>query len=351
MGSMALGMKRLLVALTLSIMTAPSPRAVAEEADVSASLDAEEVRVRWLGRESARAFAAKDFERCRELLLEAWGIRQSYDIAANLGQAERELGNYAAAASYVAYAVRHFAPGEPEQALLHIKAQLAELKSRVVTVQLQVQPPDATVRIDGSEIKPPFGPETFVTPGRHEVEASSNGQIVRTLMEGAAGEEMSVRLVVPQGRGRGLDKPRATTSSIPARTSEAVPKRASRTPLVIGGAVAAVGLGAGLGFHFAASGAKGDLERALDALPEDKSLCKRPSSVRAQCSELSELSKKVDRNKNLSTASLALGSTAALATLLYWLWIQGDEAGTSSSAVIAPSFGAGWAGIEAFTRF
>src|SRR6187551_3088835 len=53
------------------------------------------------------AAQAKNWDEAYQLLAQAWELKQSYDIASNLGQVAYLLGKHAEAAQHVLFALRH----------------------------------------------------------------------------------------------------------------------------------------------------------------------------------------------------------------------------------------------------
>jgi len=94
-----------------------TPVATAAAQTKASAADGDETRVRSLYRKAAAAFGAGKYEDAQVLLLEAWHLRRSYDVAAALGQAELELKRYRDAAEHLQYAVKNFAPVKSEKNL------------------------------------------------------------------------------------------------------------------------------------------------------------------------------------------------------------------------------------------
>ena len=347
MGRMAL-IRGLMAVTSLTGALASSSQAFAQEAAEAPALDADELRVRALVRESAKTFAANDMPRTRQLLLEAWHLRQTYDVAAALGQAEAELGDYVAATRYVSFAVRHFVPGESEQALRDMKARLATLKCRVGTVRVSVEPEGAELHIDGARSpEAPFGPEVYVAAGMHLVEAEFAGARAKQYVHAAPGEDVTIHLVV---------SPRPPATQRRPRTPVAQEGRAGNgerpiAPVVVGGAVTLVSLGLGIGFQVVARARKSDLEQLFRSLPAGNA-CSPSSALASECAELHDRATRVDSARNASYAAFAVAGAAALGTTLYWVLSSPNRGLASGRALmVLPAIGSGMLGATAASSF
>src|SRR5882672_10503221 len=60
-------------------------------------------RARALYKSASEAFEASQYADARRLLLEAWELRQSYDVAASLGDTELKLGLFPEAAEHLSF--------------------------------------------------------------------------------------------------------------------------------------------------------------------------------------------------------------------------------------------------------
>src|SRR3954463_14437863 len=109
----------LLAPLVLSVAMPLHAEKSAPEANAE-----EYARARALYKKAAEAFEASQYTEARRLLLDAWALRQSYDVAASLGDTEIKLGLFAEAAEHLSFSVRNFPPLENEQALSNVRRQL-----------------------------------------------------------------------------------------------------------------------------------------------------------------------------------------------------------------------------------
>lgn len=102
----------------------------------------------------------------------AWDLRKSFDVAANLGDCEMEIGQNREAAEHLAFAVREF-PLTGKAALRdRLSRRFTEARARVGSLKIQVSVKGAEIAIDGRTVGlAPLTDEVFVDPGAHSIEA------------------------------------------------------------------------------------------------------------------------------------------------------------------------------------
>src|SRR5258706_518084 len=123
---------------------------------------------------------AKKFPDAERLLLEAWELHHSPDIAANLGLAEAAMGKSRNAAEHLSFAIRNIMAGATPPQRNKIKKALELVKQEIATVRVIVEPSGAALSIDGSAIgKAPFDDDLFVEPGDRRFEATASGYTAR----------------------------------------------------------------------------------------------------------------------------------------------------------------------------
>ena len=173
-------------------------------------------RARALYRQASDAFEASQYAEARRLLLDAWALRQSYDVAASLGDAEIKLGLFAEAAEHLSFSVRNFPPLENEQALANVRRQLETARREVASVLVSVNESGAEIRVDQRLVgTSPMGGAVFVMPGRHRVEARKGTATASETFVGEASKESTVALrLVSAEPSRPKDEP-APRSIVP----------------------------------------------------------------------------------------------------------------------------------------
>lgn len=296
------------------------------------------------GKEAARA---KKWNEAHQLLAEAWQLKQSYDIASNLGQVAYLLGKHAEAAQHVAFALRHYpVTGDSEQKQ---KAQslLDMVRQKVSSLTLHVTPSDAEVLVDGESAgrASSLPPELFVEPGLRTISAQLGGERVQREVNARAGGHYRVELTLA-----GLDATAAPTGpSDPARPTANAPPPAddgsdsgSMVPpryiaLMVGGGLT-VASGVALGIYAAKrSKAESDLDtyRArVKAESGDPHACATSNSE--ACRDLAQASddwESAGRARNIFLATTIVLGAGTVATFLFW---PSDDPASVTSASLTP---------------
>jgi hypothetical protein len=148
----------------------------------------------------------------------AWDLRRSFDVAANLGDCEIEVGQFREAAEHLAYAVREFPLSSKPSLKDRLQQRFAQARARVGALKVKVSVPGAEVAVDDRAVGiAPLADEVFVEPGAHTVTARlgeyETGRASVQVAQGAS-QEVTVALVksvVPPGGGNagpgGASKP------------------------------------------------------------------------------------------------------------------------------------------------
>ncbi len=300
-------------------------------------------RIRDLFRKGVASFKAKKYEEARTTLLEAWAIRPTSDVAAMLGQTEIHLRKNRDAAEHLDFCLRNVAAAESDQFLENVRKGFQKVKSQVGTLHVSVDREGAEIRLDGRAVgTSPLKQSLYVDPGEHVVEASLNGATGSDPVNAEAGKEFSAEITL------GVPKPKSTSTQTiqnnPANTSTASTNAAvtpppsstsnippallvspeashpSIVPVIVGGAVFAVGLAAGIGFRVASDSKYDDAKALRDKNGPDG--CYGVTS--STCATQHDDSIKVDRYRNISTAGLIAAGVALVAVPIYWFWPRGS---------------------------
>jgi hypothetical protein len=102
----------------------------------------------------------------------SWDLKQSYDIAANLGNLELEQGMPRDAAEHLAFALRTVAVTVPEEKVAAIRGLLDRARRLVGTAAVKVNIAGAEIFVDGLSVgRSPLAGEIFVDPGKRTIEA------------------------------------------------------------------------------------------------------------------------------------------------------------------------------------
>ena len=119
-------------------------------------------------------------------------------------------------------------------------------------------------------------------------------------------------------------------------------------PVIAGSALTLVGLGVGVGYHFAARSDKDDAQSIVAEI--GRGTCGSPASP-PECARIKELAESHENHRNLSTAGFIVGGVSAVGTVAYFLLARPDQQAAERSslrigATAAPSGGSfalmGW---------
>jgi hypothetical protein len=154
-------------------------------------------------------------EQARAKMREAYELWPTYDVAANLGYVECDLGEWRDAATHLQWARKHLPLNVPQQAADEVDKALAQAKSHVGGVMLDAEP-GTGIFADGEKVgvTPLEGP-FYLTPGRHQLRSERAGFQTSTEAIDLRAGEVSVRRIEL--------KPETTASVPPAEPRPAWP--------------------------------------------------------------------------------------------------------------------------------
>lgn len=298
---------KIAVATLLSCAT-PAVCWAQPNAAARASTTDENARLVTLFRAGVAAFEAGKDEEAVKVLGEAWAIRQTYDIAGALAQAEISLKRYRDAAEHLNFGINHFVPGDSEQTLEQMRVAFVDVKKHVAALKITVDRDGAEVSAGGRAIgvSPIHGP-AFLDPGARTLEARLDGQKVSQVVNVEAGQEYPVTLKL--GSAKITPGPGA---------SGAADDDPSIVPVIVGGAVALVGAAGFVLFDSAAS-SDTDTKNRLKAI-NGPSGCADGSATQSDCTAQLDAARSHDRNRNLAVASIVVGAAGLASIPIYWFW-------------------------------
>lgn len=257
----------------------------------------------------------------REEYLAAFKLKQSFDVAGNLGNIELGLGMPRDAAEHLSFAVRHYAPSgtTPEQ-LERAKQRLAEAKASVGTIWITVNVAGAEVLVDGSSVgRAPLEGEVFVDPGKRTFEAKLAGHRGegKTLDVGK-GSEHKVVLDLAQVTAPTPTVVAPPPSAPPTATPHA-PGGPNKAVLIAGGSAAGAGILIGAVLAGVSAVKAGDARAQRDDLIQRYGPSACTGMTPAGCGELHETNTMKDALANASLWSFVAGGSVGVATLIYAL--------------------------------
>jgi hypothetical protein len=322
---------------TLSLPArAQTPPTVVSVADKTASDRADDLVKRGL------ALGHEDrYAEAEPLLREAWGLKQSYDIAANLGITEAALGHWAAAAEHLTYALKVFPTnGKPEHRKLG-ETTLASAMTHVATLTIKANVDRAEIVVDGESVGLSLLPKVlFLDPGPRVVGARLKGYEPAIqpfdARPGGSGElalelRQAIPLTSPGGAATPVSKPGPPIAM-----------------MVAGGALAVGGIVTGAVLTALANG-KGSDAAALQSQLNSKTACAGTpvGQVALTCNSLGSTASSQAALANGAVAGFVVGGAFAVATGALWAWggsgkhdTEAPGKSTSANLRVVPSVGA-----------
>ena len=313
-----------LAVLALCNLGQPAKAAGTQGAPPAVEDDAN-ARVRALFRQAYTAYNARNYEESRQLLLQAWAIRQTYDVASALAQSEMKLQHYREAAAHLQFSLDTFAPSASEQTLEAIKQAHADAKSHVGTLHIASARDGTTIILDGQTVgESPLASPVYCDPGQHEIEFKQNRDFAKKTIDVEAGQDLDVDIPlehvppppeprVPEGV---VAPPGPAPKPLPTPPRDQL--RELIIPATIAGAAFAIGVGTAIGFRVAANSKDSqadDLRAKLGA-----NGCAAGTQSTPDCAALLDAAQGKDRDRNWSTAGMVLATMALLAVPVYWYW-------------------------------
>lgn len=281
--------------------------------------------------EGNRAFAAGDYHAAFDAYRSAWSLKQTFDIACNLGRTEVELSLSRDAAEHLDYCLRTFSVssrGDVRDANKRFRELFARVRRQVSALTVDVRPTGAEITVDGASYGvAPIGHDIFLEPGQHRVRARLAGfEEEERSITAEAGSSIGVTFTLTPIRT--APPPPAAPAAGAARGSRApsrplAPKHGTepRTIVVIAGAGASlVALGVGVGFALDAEAAKSDASRLGAAANQGAAVCLESSTVPA-CRSLYRAVNREKRSRDVADIAVTAGALAGAATLAAWLLI------------------------------
>jgi hypothetical protein len=293
-------------------------------ASVARANDAE--RAEELFRAGNAAFAEDDLHAAYDAYRAAWSLRQSFDIACNLGRTEAELMLSRDAATHLDYCVRTFSASSRSEfrgAQERFRTLFNSVRTKIGAFAITTYPEGAHVEIDGvSWGTSPLTAPVFVDPGEHRVLVRLAGYPpVERLLHVAAGGTMALRVDLTAEEGLPPAPPptppvTATEPAppLPPAPPPAAPERGFGTRGVVvitGAALTAVGVGVGLGFSLSANAARDDADAAVPACDRD------PGG--AACARVASALRDEDAQRDAASLSFVLAAATSAATLSAFL--------------------------------
>ena len=256
----------------------------------------------------------------------SWDLKQSYDIAANLGNLELEQGLPRDAAEHLAFALRTVAVNVPEEKVAAIRGLLDRARRLVGTATVKVNIAGAEILVDGLPVgRSPLSDELFIDPGKRTIEARLSPyvpakNVVDVVRGGTVPVTLELLLTAPVASG--------SASALPLSTAAPITRPRTMIPVGVGVAAAAAGLGVGIVGIVLAGSKSSEIDRLLGELtPLDKqgnhSVCA-AGAPPVQCADLDSAFVAKGSFRNLAIGGFATAGVATLATVV-WILLPGAK--------------------------
>jgi hypothetical protein len=281
-------------------------------------------RANQLFKKGKVAFNAGKYNDALRIYTEAWSLKQSPDIAANLAQTESELGKHRDAAEHFSYALDHLLPSSTDEQKQALAEGLAQEKKEIGALRVTLEPSDSVLTIDGARVAVPPSGDVFVEPGEHAVSVNREGyepnqQTVR-LSRGAS-QVLWIKLSSTSGAGEPAaggehaGQPGEVTQPPLGHHSHR-----SIVPAVIGGGLVAAGAAVGVVFLVSANSSQKDADQLRASLPDQPNVCGSGSPYASECAALQDKNSDVDRARTIEIVGFSVAGAAAVGTAVYLLW-------------------------------
>lgn len=278
----------------------------------------------WYG-EASRLHDQGKVNEAWRLYKKIWKYKQTYDVAASMGEICARRAQFALAARYYRFAIETVVPTQSPDFVKAVNEEYAKARREITEVELSTTPKQVQgLRILDEENDVELEQPLFLEVGNHRLRAEAPGYATVTKFVAAqpgAVVQWDIELT-----------PLSEVVADDPRTSK------TRHPALVFGVGGAVTLGLGAGAYWMNYKAQQQYDRA-EQLGETLQASDCNGSGRAGCAELQAASDRAYRSDKIALGLAAGAGVAALSTVLvYWLW-ESDEA---VSVSLAPMPNDGW---------
>lgn len=300
-------------------------------------------RANQLFKKGKVAFNAGKYNDALRIYSEAWSLKQSPDIAANLAQTESELGKHRDAAEHFTYALDHLLPSSTDEQKQALAEGLTQEKREIGTLRVTLEPADSELAIDGVRVNVPPSGDVFVEAGEHAVSVNREGydanqQTVR--ISRGASQVLWIKLnqtgASPDSAATPEQSGNKNNDVTPPPMSH--PSHRSIVPAIIGGGLVAAGAAVGVVFLVSANSSQKDADK-LRADLSDPNACGPGSPNASGCAALHDKNSDIDRARAIEIVGFSVAGAAAVGTAVYLLWPHHQSSTQASlSGGLTPSF-------------
>lgn len=307
-------------AAQLALVAAPS----AALAQTSAS---DTARATQLFKSGKAAFSRNDMAEAERLFAEAFALRRSSDIAANLGQSELEQQKFRAAAEHFQWALSNLLPSASDVQRRAVENGLARSRAEVGVLRLDIKPEGSDVLVGEQNLgKTPVAGDVYVDPGEVIVSVKHEGFVAidKRVMVGRGTEQAVEISLSPKNEAAASVAPPTAPSADPTLAAPTTPSdqpvsHKSLVPAFVATGVAVAGGVVGLVFTVNAGSKESDADKLRDDLNALGGCGENGGAPGEQCADLNDRRKSVDSSRNIAIGAFVVGGVAAIAAgYLYW---------------------------------
>ncbi len=317
---------------------------------VQADVVADSERANLLFKKGKVAFNAGKYNDALRIYGEAWSLKKSPDIAANLAQAESELGKHRDAAEHFAFALAHILPSSTDEQKFALADGLDAEKKEIGTLRVTLEPADSTLTIDDVPVTVPAAGDVYIEPGEHHAAVTHEGyeshQETLTVSKGGA-QVLWIKLDQV-----GAPKAAATPSEPAAPPGGSPPPPLNESsgrsivPVIVGSGLVVAGAAVGVAFLLSGNSSQNDADALSDKLPEPNP-CGTGTPHAAECAALHGKNSDIDSARTIEVIGFSVAGAAAIGTALYLFWPHSDAAAANRWApTLAVAPGAGSIGLS-----
>ncbi|MEO8919481.1 MAG: tetratricopeptide repeat protein [Polyangiaceae bacterium] len=314
-----------------------------------ADANADSDRANLLFKKGKVAFNDGKYNDALRIYNEAWHLKQSPDIAANLAQTEAELGKHRAAAEHFAFALAHLLPSSTDEQKKALAEGLEIEKKEIGTLHVTLEPAESQLSIDDAPVTLPANGDLYVEGGDHRTSVTregyeSNAQTVH-VSKGSSQVLWIKLLELGAARPSAAPAPAPADGSAPPRLSDDSSSR-SLVPAILGGGLVVAGAAVGVVFLLAGNSSQDDADALGASTLKTPNACGANTRFVTDCGKLHDDNKAIDRDRTLEVTGFVVAGAAAIGTAVYLLW---PHSTASTARLLTPTFavmpGAGSLGL------
>jgi hypothetical protein len=299
--------------------------------------------------EGVAAYDAGRYEQSRLAFAQAYALEPLPELLINLGHAELKTERYVEGSRHIAKALR-----EAEIGLGERRAAEAALKTAepyVARVKVEVNTDGATIVIDGEDVATsPMIYVWYLEPGEHRIRASKEGFRHDEQTVGISrGQAKTIQLTLaPANASRKTVTPGEPPKSLDSPLDSGVSDERSVVPLVVGGALGAAGIAAGIVFTLDAKSKREDRDVQLDALQNTASAnaCGQNTGNAVECASIKDLDDKANTSQTIGIVGFAAGGAAILGGVVLYFLLPANEESDQARLTFTPVIDTETAGLS-----